>query len=142
MTGPPAKLDLNKLAKICMRLGSDFPDERATAAAIADNMLRAHGLTWEILIEALQRSAARVAELESTAGSRSGREWQPVYWQEPNSSQEAIEACLDWSDVMSDWEQGFLVSISSRSRLSPKQLTVLDRLVTKARNAAKAAGVL
>ena len=139
-------LDLKKLAKICAMFSSDFPDERATAAGIADRMVKSAGTTWEVIFQALEQSAQRIADLQAEAeqARRSSnvqptRDWRQL-WEEPETDQEAVETCLEWADNMSEWEQEFLVSISGRSRLSEKQRAVLWRLVTKAKAMAKKEG--
>lgn len=130
-------IDLDKLAKICARFGSDFPEERATAAAIADRIVREAGITWEVFFESFDRAAQRIAELEAEHPGQSDR-WQPVGWIEPETIEEAIDICLEYASKFSEWEQEFLISISGRARLSPKQMNVLNRLVDKARAAFKA----
>ena len=142
-------LDLAKLAKICAMFASEFPDERATAAAIADRMVRSSGSSWEIIFRALDEAAQRIADLQAEAeaarqrqpGTTPVREWREL-WVEPDNDPSAIEACLEWGDIMSEWEQGFLVSVSGRDRLSEKQKNVLWRLVAKARAKAKAEGFI
>ena len=39
-----------RLAKVLGRLGSDFDAERATAARMADQLVRNAGVTWEFLL--------------------------------------------------------------------------------------------
>lgn len=131
-----SKLDLDKLAKICAMFRSDFPEERATAAAIADAMVRESGHSWEILFKALGEASERIADLESRLSTVPV--WSPAEWVEPDSIQAAIENCLDWPSALSEWELHFLVSISGRQRLSQKQINVLRRCITKARAAARA----
>jgi hypothetical protein len=127
-------LDLQKLAKVCALFRSEFPEERATAAAIADNMVREAGHSWELLFRALTEASTRIADLEARAQTPA---WTPTEWREPKTVPQAIEACLEWSAIFTEWELNFLVSISGRSRLSAKQIDVLERLTGKARTAAR-----
>jgi hypothetical protein len=49
----------------------------------------------------------------------------------PLTVAEAIEVCLQHPDVLTTWEEGFLVSIRRVPRLSVKQHAVLQRIFDK-----------
>jgi hypothetical protein len=51
-------LDLEKLAAICERLGSDQDGERAAAALLAHRMVRSANFTWREMFIALQGQAS------------------------------------------------------------------------------------
>jgi hypothetical protein len=97
----PAALD--KLAKVCGLFSSAHEGERASAAALADKMVRASGLTWADLI------APRF----------------PV--------EQQIGVALAGRDALSRWERGFLYSINGKRTLTPKQRDLLDGIAAKAR---------
>jgi hypothetical protein len=65
-----AGLDLYKLAKVLAMAGSQHDGERANAAALADRMRRAAGLTWA---ELLNPTAG------SSRGSGDSAAWQAAY---------------------------------------------------------------
>lgn len=96
-----------KLVGILGMLGSDFDGERAVAALLASRLLKSHGLTWDDLIPP---AVGFVAE-------QSDRDDQPD-----------LTLCLRHIRLLTDWEAGFIRSITSRRRLSPKQSDVLHRI--------------
>jgi len=92
-----------KLAKLCGLFGSDHDGERASAAAMADKIIKANGLSWFDVIR--PRPLA-------TAGK--------------------IRFALGYIDVLSRWEHGFLLGIRHKAdRLSDRQLATLDAIVAK-----------
>jgi hypothetical protein len=102
-----AGLDRRKLALVLGRLGSSFDGERAEAARVANEMVRRAGLTWPQLANPVPALPA------------------PLQWRE------AVEQCLAASDVISDWEADFLISLRRFRKLSPKQFETLNRIVAK-----------
>jgi len=101
----PAMAD--KLARICGMFGSDHDGERASAAAMADKIVRAHGLSWfDVISPQLSVSDSTVAEKIAFALANIG--------------------------ALSMWERGFLYSVNGKRKLSPKQLAVLDEILAKA----------
>ena len=95
-----------RLAKVCSLFSSGYAGERATAAAVADEIIRKHGLTWPEII--------RPRDVALTAAT------------------EKIAFCLANIDACSMWERGFLYEVNRRRSLSPKQLKILDEIVGKA----------
>ncbi len=95
----------SKLAKVCGRFGSSFDGERATAAAMADRMIRNAGLTWDDVI--LQ------------------------HFDEPVSDDARIRFCAEHTYLLTAWEVGFVASIGRRSFLTAKQTNVLDAIYRK-----------
>lgn len=106
---PPA--DLSRLGKLAGMLGSDFDGERATAAALASNLLKNHGLTWADVF--------RVPDPASSYGRRG-------CWIDPESPQEALRVLHDYADVLLDrneWLANFVADLHARTpaRISLKQ---------------------
>lgn len=121
--------------------GSDFPDERATAAALANNLVRSSGHSWEAIFSALEQAAERIAALEQRVQTPAA-DWHHAAWREPQTIAEAVEVCSEWAEAMSERDQEFIISIAGRKRLSEKQLKWLGDLVVKARTAARMAGAV
>ncbi len=94
-----------RLAKLCGLFGSEHDGERASAAAMADKLLRSHGLTWEQVIS--------VRSLETT--------------------KQSIDFCLDHgADVITAWEWGFLAGIRDwPGSLTAKQRRKLEQLFAR-----------
>ena len=94
--------DADKLAKLCGMFGSDHAPERAVAAAMADQLIRSHGLRWTDVIAPAPAGAT-------------GR----------------IRFALGHIDLLSRWKHGFLLGIRGKQTLSEKQLLVLDQIIEK-----------
>ena len=93
MTDTTAKLDLDRLAKLCGLFSSAHEGERASAAAQADALLRNAGMTWSDVI------APR--------------------WREPKTMAAAIALCLQHPDQLAE-ELAFLQKMQSEKHpLSP-----------------------
>jgi hypothetical protein len=90
-----------RLCKLCGMFGSAHDGERASAAAMADKLVRSLGVTWPEIIR------TRTAE----------------------TIPEKIGLALANIDALSVWERDFLYSISGQCHLSAKQLAVLDRII-------------
>lgn len=64
--------DLTRLSKICALFGSEHAGERAAAAAKANDIVRAAGLTWDrVLVPSLPRPGYDKTPPET---------WDPVTW--------------------------------------------------------------
>ncbi len=110
-----ALLDSNtadKLAKVCSMFASDHDGERAAAAALADRLVRARGLTWPEII---------------SPGTASAR-----------SVEDMINFARHGDDILNAWEEGFLRSIKGRQFLTEKQLKKLSDIVAKVSSGAAA----
>jgi hypothetical protein len=106
-----ALLDPNtadRLAKVCAMFGSDHDGERASAAAVADRLVRGLGLTWPEII--LPRR---------------------------HTVEEQIGVALANLDALTTWERGFIYSINGRRSLSTKQQDLLASISAKARSYAE-----
>jgi hypothetical protein len=110
---------LVRICKCLSLLASDKPGERLAAADAALRLLKQYGLTWEGVI--LNRWAERPKRTRI----------EPL--------KEKIQLLRDNFNLLSKWERLFVISIPGFSRLSTKQLAVIDRLADKVRNQARAA---
>jgi hypothetical protein len=52
------------------------------------------------------------------------------YWR-PRGWRDAVELALVWREIVTDWELGFITSISGRRELTPRQRDRLDELIDK-----------
>ncbi len=111
----------DRLTKLCGMFGSDFDGERANAARMADELVRNAGLAWPDVIMP-----------GTNTPSVNGR-----VWREPTTIRETVMVCLLFTEPLTDWEISFLRSIASRTRLSPKQQNVLNRILGKSRDFAR-----
>jgi hypothetical protein len=106
MTALLDPLTAEKLAKVCGMFGSTQDGERASAAAAADRIIRASGLSWlDFFQGGIRREPESLSELEA--------------W------------LLSHRDLLSVWEVGFLSTLGSS--LSPKQRDRLDEITRKVR---------
>jgi hypothetical protein len=94
-----------RLAKLCGMFGSHHDGERAAAAALADKLARASGLTWP-----------------------------EIFGLEPGSISEKLELLRRHLDELTRWECQFVINLPGFRHLPRKQLEVLDRLVAKVRD--------
>jgi hypothetical protein len=92
-----------RLAKLCGMFGSSHVGERASAAAMADKLVRSLGLTWPQIIVANNR--ASISEQVAFATANLG--------------------------ALNAWEFNFVSSIKDRHRLSERQLNVLKEIIAK-----------
>ena len=111
-----ASLDRDRLAKLLGMMGSAHDGEVVAAARQAERMRAEAGLTWQqIMVPTLPPPPKR--QNTGTVG-------------------EAVEFLLDRQDLLTEWERDFVGDIGrAKYRLSDKQLTILDRLLEKARRA-------
>ena len=93
----------DKLARICGLFGSDHDGERATAAAMADKLLRQRGLTWRAVIVTTPTTTV----------------------------EEMIAAALSRPDLLTVWEDGFIRGICGRQYLTEKQIKKLRALAER-----------
>src|SRR5712691_11635602 len=108
-----------RLAKLLGLLGSDFDGEIAAAGRAANGLVRAASCTWFDVV--LPDSEPQQSRLR--------------HHREIVSTNDAIEFCLSWPGVLTDWERRFVRSLrdQGRSVLSLKQFDILARVVAKAR---------
>ncbi len=103
---PPQR---TKLIAILGMLGSEFDGERAAAALKASELVKANGLTWHDLLSP-----------------------QPQQPQDPAVAnwRAMLHDCMA-SNLMTEWERGFLQSLMGFRKISPKQMAVLVRVHSK-----------
>jgi hypothetical protein len=100
-----------KLAKICARFASNYDAERATAAALADQLLRSMGLSWEHVL----------------------------LIQDEHDFADLVDFALRHESLLNSWERGFVRDIRQRETLSRKQRAKLDAIVRQIHNRKTAA---
>jgi hypothetical protein len=100
---------------------SDHDGEVASAARRAHSLIKAHALDWDDLIIHVGRHGPdqRTARQSDPDGDEAGM----------------IHRCTERGLCLTAWEQEFIQSISESilewGRLTPKQRSVLDRIVNK-----------
>ena len=94
---------LARLIKVCALFASDKAGERASAAAMADRLVKKLGLSWRQILR---------TNVEPSA-------------------EELIEVALTGRDVLTAWESNFLHGIRGREFLSEKQRSTLHSIVAK-----------
>lgn len=113
----------DRLIKLCGMFGSDHDGERATAARMADEIVRRRKLTWADVIA----PCLSAPEPE-------------MRWREPQTWREAVSLALCYAHLLTPWEADFIDSLRRSNRpLSTKQADVVDRIVRKIRAHAEAA---
>ncbi len=101
-----SRLDVAKLAKVAAMFSSPYDGERAVAAALADRMVKAAGLTWHTVLQPPPIGRARV-----------GRPLSPA------------DILARHDDLLTDWERAFLWSLArAPGRLSTKQAAKLSQI--------------
>jgi hypothetical protein len=114
----------DKLVKVLGMLGSDHDGEVAAAGRTAHSMLKAKGLTWsDVIVPAAPRPEPPQRR-----------------WRRTTSPSDTAALCLQWPEVLTDWETDFCRSIVGRRRISAKQTVVLDRIARKVEAFARATG--
>jgi hypothetical protein len=119
----------DKLVKVLGMLGSDHDGEVAAAGRMAHAMLKAMGLTWGDVIK------PAAPKPEPPPQSRTQRRWRRTV-----SPGDTAALCLQWSEVLTEWEVDFCRSIVGRRRISAKQTDVIERIARKVEAFARATG--
>jgi hypothetical protein len=117
----------DKLVKVLGMLGSAHDGEVAAAGRRADAMVKGAGLRW---VDVIAPAAPRPEQPQ-----RPQRRWH-----RPTSPSDTAALCLQWPEVLTDWETNFCRSIVGRRRISTKQTVVLERLARKVEAFARATG--
>src|SRR5947207_14282681 len=112
-----AALDRDRLVKLLGMMGSVHDGEVVAAARQAVRLRADAGLTWRDIV---------LPALPSPRPQRRGA----------MALGQAIQFLLDHEDALTAWESDFARSIQRQtSRLSPRQIGILERLVEKVRRA-------
>jgi hypothetical protein len=149
-------LDRVRLARLLGMLGSAHDGEIANAGRMAARLIKDAKTTW---LELLKPEGDRDHELQiaTTAGQglldenerlqaevmrlRGRTPDIPATWQEPTNETEAIETASVWVAFLTDWERGFVTSLTGwRGSLTPKQQERLRELNRKIARIARAHG--
>jgi len=111
-----AALDREKLVRVLGMLGSDHGGEVLAAARQAERLRQQARTTWHEVLQPALPGPTRHREVETAA--------------------DAISYCLEFAEALTNWESNFVATLGGqRSPISPKQLAVLDQILTKARRA-------
>lgn len=105
-------LDRRKLARVLGMLGSAHDGEIVAAARNAHAIIRRAGMTWEEVLQPPIRALQRRSTGDVVI---------------------AIDECLGCSDLATEWEERFLLSLRRVRRLSDRQREVLDDILGKIR---------
>jgi hypothetical protein len=116
-----------KLVKVLGMLGSDHDGEVCAAGRRANALLKGAGLTWDQLLN------PPASEPQQTYRP-------PRRWRKPVSASDSAALCLQWPEVLTDWETDFCRSLVGRHRTSPRQSEVLNRITAKVEAFARSAG--
>ena len=104
-----------KLIKVLGLLSSDQSGERAAAGAAAMRILKQAGLSWDAII-AYGASPSRDAPRRPPASPPTMAGHPDILW------------CKSRSELLTQFETGFLANISTRRWLTPKQAALLERI--------------
>jgi hypothetical protein len=126
--------DVQRLAKICGRFGSDYDGERAAAAAKADELVRKRGLTWRDVLIPAETKPQSNCRASCTSGRSSKVRSNTKRWREPKATEQKLALLRRYLDVLTDWESRFVIGARGFTKLSAKQLATIDRLVEKLRD--------
>jgi hypothetical protein len=142
-----SELDRAQMARILGLLGSDYPNERDTAARMAEKLRRDAGVAWADIIAPPANNntaveAARVllaenealrAELEELRGK--APDWEPVavpVGSHAAAAQWALNTYGAGGIYLSDFEINFLTTCARwRGPLTPKQGPVFQQIVDR-----------
>jgi hypothetical protein len=111
-------------------LSSDHDGEVAAAGRRANALLKGAGLTWVDVIKPVAPKSEQPQQQSRP----------PRRWRRPVSASDSAALCLQWPEVLTDWETDFCRSIVGRHRTSPKQSEVLNRITAKVEAFARSAG--
>jgi len=100
----PPPQTANRLAKICGMFGSDHEGERASAALMADNLVKSLGLTWLDVFGAAEQAETLAHKLAFL---------------------------LDHRELLSDWELSFVRGVSRFKKPSDRQLELVEQIVAR-----------
>jgi hypothetical protein len=115
-----ALVDLQRLARVCGPFGSEYDGEALAAARQAEKIRKKLGVTWEELLVPSTRERAAAPPPEELT------DWR---W--------ACHFCLERYRSLTRWELDFVATVARYKKApSAKQMIILQRLVTRCRNAA------
>jgi hypothetical protein len=115
-----ALVDLQRLARVCGLFGSEHDGEALAAARQAEKLRKKVGLTWEELLVPSPRQKSADPPPEDLT------DWR---W--------ACHFCLERYQWLTSWELDFVATVARYTKPpSAKQMIILQRLVTRCRNAA------
>jgi hypothetical protein len=103
-----------RLVKLLAMLNSTFDNERATAGALADRLIRECNLTWD-----------QVAARPNDGQQHQGQSPSPP----PRNRRDVVAECQAKAWLLTDWEERFLARVGSwRGSLTAKPLVKLNNI--------------
>jgi hypothetical protein len=126
MTALPAPAN-DRLTKLCGLLTSEHDGERATAARMASDLLRAHRLTWA---EVLKPDRAPARSCPACAARRAPRGAAAGSWRKTLAT--LAELAVRRPALFTDWERAFICNLLDRRTISERQREILAELAEKA----------
>jgi hypothetical protein len=111
----PYSAELAKLIKLLGMLGSAHEGERAVAGLKATELLRSLNMTWPDVINPIPHQLA-LPDTHKTP---------------PSGIRPELALLRNNLDLLTPWERRFVFDLGRFRRLSPKQRTVVDKLVRK-----------
>jgi len=94
-----------------------FDGEILNAAKAAERLVKSRGETWESVITMISSNQSKRSEPK------------PDPWR--SSFQDETDACMKKTHLLTAWETEFLISISDRKTLSPKQQARFEQIKAK-----------
>jgi hypothetical protein len=114
--------ELEMLAKLCGMFSSHHPGEVANAAAMADRLLRQHGLRWSDVL--------RLPQIETEVTNADTIDDPFATW--PGGWRAACAFTLRHRDVLSDWDRAWCEKVSRYAgNITSKQRPILSAIVDK-----------
>jgi hypothetical protein len=119
--------EISRLVKLCGVFSSHHPGEIANAAALADKLLREHGLQWSDVIRLpIGRELDEAADSDAAVGGGDPFATWPGGWRG------ACEFVLRHKALLSRWEQEFASKVSGYiGNITGKQKPILRDLVDR-----------
>jgi hypothetical protein len=125
--GPHLPPDIAAKLEVLDMLGSAYDGEIAAAGRRANAMVKDAGLTW--------------AEVITPTAPKPEQPHRPSRrWHRPTSPSDTAALCLQWPEVLDDWETDFCRSIAAQRQISAKQAAVLAKIIGKVEAFARVAG--
>ena len=116
----------DRLAKLCGMFGSNHDGERASAAAMADSLVRRLNMTWhEVISSSPPTSSSRPTSSRARPCPRS------------DCSDLSIEELFHYALLaeadgqLNSWERRFLINICGRRKPTERQIAKLRQIVAK-----------
>ena len=139
-SGRTSGLDREKLAKVLAMAGSQHDGERANAAALADRMVRAAGLTWEKVLTAGGTprassdygSAWQAGFDAGSAAKEAGQQFGEDCWAEfAESEPDLAEWITEKADRGQEFAKSLRAGVCKFGSLTPNQEAAVRRNIAR-----------